>query len=634
VREIPLILSVALLAATAGPCLAADYKPLDPQDTEPPAAEAAPAASPLTYDDPEGFEQRAERIVRACATVDLKKYRTGYFSGGDPGKYLPLHAMARLLLNGDDAQALKYLNDERAPTQHYHFAAVNWARLVPLFGEALEPDTLVTFTQKAAGRNSYISTHGRGTENHHVMQLTSGVVLPDYLNTRRFGGTDTARAKAKAKQWLRWYVRNLYHYGQGEWDSSTYVMFDLNGMLNIYDFSKDPECRLLARAALDWYAMALALKYVNGMHAGPKERGWTARAFDSIGDQTCWLWWGSTGDPGDRDLSGFRYAIHPITSSWRPNKVLCNLARREVTPLPAEYRNAKPNYWHGLDKPPIRPRANVSQESLHVTEHYTLGTTWWAEDVCTQLVRLQLGAKTRDGAVGFTGSAPGSYNGKPRYRSGQGTHIIRKSMSVDPKTVATYVQYCQVGPTAICMAVFPAPADEKFTYFSRPVEFIEYGEWRAARAGNAFIGVRPLSGEIEERTLGGKLPAMVFPGERSGFVLHTADTNRFSGLSDFCAALETTPVDLSAWDREAKVTCDTMDGRTVEMQHRRGKDHAAVRINGREVDYANWPVYDGPHVRQADGVLTVTDGTDGFVVDFSGQMPEYRPWSPPEASAP
>ncbi|MGC9455655.1 MAG: hypothetical protein ACP5HU_12455 [Phycisphaerae bacterium] len=628
-RDFSLILVLTLLGLAAGSCAAEDAEPLAPQDTSDPAAAATSVADPQTYDDEGGFQRRSEQIIRALATVDLGSYRRGYFTGGDPGKYMPLHAMARLKLDPDDDQARKYLNDGRAPTQHYHFAAVNWARLIPEFSGALEPQTLETFTQKARERNSYISTSGRGTENHHVMQLTSGVVLPDYLDTDRFAGTTTARARAQAKQWLRWYVRNLYHYGQSEWDSSTYMMFDVNGMLNIYDFSKDPECRLLARAALDWYATTLALKYVNGMHTGPKERGWTDEEFDSIADMTCWLWWGSTGEPEEDTLRGARYTMHPITSSWRPNRVISNIARRRADPLPAEYRNAKPNYWHGLDKPPIEPVANVSQESLYITEHYTLGTMWWAEDVCTQLTRMQLGAGTDDGAVAFTGSAPGTYNGQPRYKAGQGTHIVRKSMQVDPQTIATYVQYAQVGPTVVCMAAFPVQADEKFTYFSTPVEFIRFGRWRTAQAGNTFIGVLPLTGTVEDRRLG-DMPAMVFPGERSGFVLQTADVNSFDSLAEFGGALEQLEIDLSEWTDSMKITTETMDGRNVTMQYRRGRDHADVSIDGEEVSYEDWAEYDGPHVRQSDGVLKVFDGTDGFVIDFSGQMPVYRPWNPTE----
>lgn len=63
-------------------------------------------------------------------------------------------------------------------------------------------------------------------------------VLPSYAATNRFSGLSTDQALLCAKQGLRDYVKFLYAHGQGEWDSSSYLMFDLHGMLNIYDFAR------------------------------------------------------------------------------------------------------------------------------------------------------------------------------------------------------------------------------------------------------------------------------------------------------------------------------------------------------------------------------------------------------------
>jgi hypothetical protein len=46
------------------------------------------------------------------------------------------------------------------------------------------------------------------------------------------------------------------------------------------------------------------------------------------------------------------------------------------------------------------------------------------------------------------------------------------------------------------------------------------------------------------------------------------------------------------------------------------------------VSLKEWPVYDGKYVTQKDGILTVNDGKDGFIVDFSGDKPVYKPWKP------
>jgi hypothetical protein len=513
----------------------------------------------------------------------------------------------------------------------YHFAVVHWARFLPLFGQFLTPETLATLTDRVSRERMLVEDATAGTENHVVMQITSGVVLPDYLKTEQFAGMPVADARLKVKEWLRDYVRNLYHFGQGEWDSSSYLVFDVCGMLNIYDFSRDEECRLLARAALDWFATAYALKYVNGMHTGPKERGWTSGAVKS--DSLGWLWWGSSAQVTEKDAGG-RYAVHPYTSCYRPNAVITRLARRELPALPAEFRNSKPNYWTGLDKPSIPPLGNVSQESLYLARHYTLGCMWFSEDVCTNLTRMQLGAATKEGAVSFTGCAPGSFNGQPRYTSGQGSHITRPPGNYatefipnppPPKTLAIYVQYAQVGPTLLCMAAFPEDAKEQFTYFTTPVKPEKVGEWYVMQTGETFIAVRPLTETAEEAVLD-KLPALKVPGRRSGFILQTGDTTRYPTKDHFLKALAAAAPDLSGWREGMRVACRTLDGRQLTMQYAAGQPRAAVTIGGAPVSYDAWPVYDGPYVSQRDGVLAVNDGKEGFVVDFSGRLPVYRPW--------
>ena len=70
---------------------------------------------------------RAKRIRSGLAKEDLQRWRTGYFAGGDPGKYLPGAAMARLIEDPNDAEARRYMNDDRSYKEQYHFAAVNWA---------------------------------------------------------------------------------------------------------------------------------------------------------------------------------------------------------------------------------------------------------------------------------------------------------------------------------------------------------------------------------------------------------------------------------------------------------------------------------------------------------------------------
>ncbi|TVR43914.1 MAG: hypothetical protein EA402_08520, partial [Planctomycetota bacterium] len=197
-------------------------------------------ADPSTYPFTDGFEERRERVIRHLAQEDLARWRRGFFRGGDPGKYLPGAAMAKLLVDPEDAEAIRYMNDERSPREHYHFATVNWARFLPLFRNVLSEDTLREFKAGGSRYTDYIS--GGGTENHKTMQYTGPLVFPWYTDSglANLNRDDTLAA---GKQWIRDYVQNIYQVGMGEWESSTYHAFTINGFLNVYDFAKDPEVR-------------------------------------------------------------------------------------------------------------------------------------------------------------------------------------------------------------------------------------------------------------------------------------------------------------------------------------------------------------------------------------------------------
>ncbi|MFP4053188.1 MAG: hypothetical protein ACLFV7_04915 [Phycisphaerae bacterium] len=365
-------LAAALVALLFTSSLCAGVKFPTPDKADHPEADKAPASSPTTYPDEKGFRARSQKVIEALSDEDLGKWRRGWFSrGGDPAKYLIGAAMARLLADPSDEQARKYMNDDRTYKEHYHFGTVNWARFNPLFAQSvLTGDTREKFTEAGFRYGSYSSP--RGTENHKVMWWTSANVLPYYTGKGLSRRSVEATLKHAKKQ-LREYVKGLYHAGQGEWDSSTYLMFDVNGMLNIYDFSKDPESRLLAKAALDWYTTGYALKYTDGVFCAPNQRGYAPAPIKKIADQTGYLWWDTHKNISPDDLENARYTLHAITSSYRPNKVITRIARKQLPALPAEFRNTKPNYWHGLSQ---KPTPGVMKESVYLSEHYTMGSLW------------------------------------------------------------------------------------------------------------------------------------------------------------------------------------------------------------------------------------------------------------------
>jgi hypothetical protein len=617
--SLPVLLLVGVWSPAAG---GGDWPIPDPRTAAHPGQKHAPASSPTTYDDEAGFKQRAGMILMGLAQNDLGKWRKGYFRGGDPGKYLPGAAMARLILNPADAEPRKYMNDDRSYKEHYHFAAVNWARFYPIFKDALTEETRRRLAERAARYSAYHS--GKGTENHKVMWYTSALVLPHYLEGGMIGRMSKVAVLRKMKQWLRSYARGLYAAGQGEWDSSTYLMFDVNGMLNIYDFSPDPQCRLLAKAALDWMLTAYALKYTDGVFTAPNQRGFAAAPVEKIADRCGWLWWNASAKLTPDHHRHSLYTMHAITSGYRPNRVICNIARRKLAKLPFESRNSKPDYWGGTST----PKPNVYQETVYATRHYTMGSLWSGHG--GQITRFQLVASSDAGGIVFTG-------GHPRASD----HTGKKTGIRFTDGIGRYDQTAQIGGTHICMSLVPADETHAYSFFSVPsqVRYGTRGSWFVIQADNTYLGLRGLGekpelGETElsdkERRKGRKPQAILkFRGRKTGFVLITSDGDTYRSAGAFADALNhRVKIDTTNYASDMRLVLTDLADRKIEMQYQAGQPRASVKVDGKATDFSNWPVYDGPYVSQKGGVLTVNDGSDGFVIDFSGVIPVYKPWKP------
>ncbi len=614
----PRLLPLAVLCLTAGFAGAAWKLPIA---GDPPGGTEAPSADPRTYPDAAGHEARFNAIKKALASNDLGKWRRGYFAGGDPGKYLPGAAMARLLLDPKDVEAPKYLNDDRSPKEHYHFAAVNWARLLPAFGDAITPESRKVLQEQAGRYSAYL--YGSGTENHKTMWMTSANVLPFYLEEGAIAKMPKQAALEKAKEQLRSYVKGLYAAGQGEWDSSTYLMFDINGLLNVYDFAQDPETRLIARAGLDWLVAGYALKYRDGVYTAPNQRGFAKSPAGSISDQTGWLWWGGNARPSEEAMRNFLYTMHPATSAWKPNRVLTRIARKEVSPLPVEQRNSKPNYWYGHNKP---PEPNQYRESVFNGKHHTLGSLWngWGG----QITRFQWVASGPTGGIVFTGGHP--TGGK--YEDGNGK----------------YDQSAQVGAALISVARLPADEPAQFVFFSLPVEatVTEKNGWWIFQAGDAFAALHPVGGsaaksevELTDKqkqenadALAKNQPARHLPrpilridGKSPGFILETFDKEEAGSVESLVDALRSkTKLDSARWESAGELTYKNLAGKTIQLRYQEGKGEADVAIDGTAVSTAGWAVYGGPLVRADKGVLEVSDGKEGYQVNFTGDLPVYR----------
>ena len=619
--------AIALTLAAAGLLAGAEDTPWtlpDPATATHPGADAAPASSPTTFPE-DGYNARRQNVLEGLADNNLQTWRRGYFSGGDPGKYLPGHAMAKLLIGQEDPDIVRLYNDDRSVREHYHFAAHNWGRFLPIFGEHILTEAKQQeLAERAAAYTAYHS--GGGTENHVTQWRAQLPVLPHYLvgngSIGRRGKDDILNA---GKEWLRGYVRGIYAGGNGEWDSSTYIIYTMNGLMNIYDFSPDEEVRLMAKAGLDWFATAYALKYRDGVFAAPQQRGFANRPHATNTDHLGYLWFDSNAEITPQDTRGWRYTLHAITSAYRPNRVIVDLANKELPGLPVTFHNTKPNYWGTTGS----PRASHFHETVHLGETFTLGSLWNGHG--SQISRMSLVIDTPEGGVAFSG-------GHPR----QSDHNSNKTGIGFADGTGRYTQTAQYKDALLSLSHAPDGEEHKYAYFrvdeGHDLESVTIGEhtWWTTRVADTVFAVLPIGDDTPEMTIHGEgrrqARFLKIPGQTAGFVLQVLENMDDDAAM---AALARTTLDTSALAGNMALTYTTPAGDTLHLRFNpdpngdlHGNRAAHAAINGEDVELGQRPVYDGPFIQQQNGVLRVNNGSEGFEIDFSGDLPVYRDWSP------
>ena len=206
--------------------------------------------------------------------------------------------------------------------------------------------------------NSWVDV--RSTDNLRAMREVAV-----YLMAEETGNGETARVY---KDRIRAYVTALYAAGMGEWDSANYLSHGLTAYLALYDFARDPEARLLAKAHLDWVCAAAAVKYFHGAWAGPNLRDYGNIGVHDGAAGEFWHYFGGWEAAAEKPYRDF---VHIATSAYRPPAAVVELARKNFA-RPVEILASKPSY-DGWTKPDGE-KEPAYFETTWIGHHAQLGT--------------------------------------------------------------------------------------------------------------------------------------------------------------------------------------------------------------------------------------------------------------------
>ncbi|VEP11953.1 hypothetical protein H1P_1280008 [Hyella patelloides LEGE 07179] len=496
-----------------------------------------------------------------------------------------------------------------------------------------------------------------GTENFVNMLRTSGYLLAQKATPLKLPKVQK-RLTTKEK-WLRQKARKTYQRGVAEWDSSSYTVFNLIGWLNVYDFAENEEIKAIAKAVLDYYASAVALKYTHGVYGGAEQRGGSAiSSFNSYTDYLGWFWFSEYIPSEDSffDWPQYIQLIHPATSSYRPPQEAIALARKQQ-PTSSFYQNAKAQY--NLAKLEI-------PEVFYIGKTYTLGTA--LVNVGEQVVNWKLVSypTTPEQALVVTGS---NSFGKNNSKNGMGKtifdrylqhHNILVQMSYVPEEVTSQLKKQQFrqfivnvinnipcGNTcrhllrskvnkSILPITYPiAKQNNKYyvtNYLSFPenTKIINRQGTYFVQLNETYLAIAPfppqpnLKPQVKEKNNRVYLESTAPLDTLTGFVVEVGNKLEHQSFSEFQNLVShKTQLDLKQLDWE-KIRYRTIDNQQLLIDYEKSQLQATLKVNSEPVTFQHPYLYQGKNLQLKNRILTLKSAESVYQVNFQNEVPIFK----------
>ena len=490
-----------------------------------------------------------------------------------------------------------------------------------------------------------------GTENFVNMLRTSGYLLAQKATPLKLPQS-TQRLQEKEK-WLRYKARKTYQTGTAEWDSSSYTIFNLIGWLNVYDFAENAEIKAIAKAVLDYYASAIALKYTYGVYGGAEQRGGSAiSSFNSYTDYLGWLWFSEYIPTEDSFFNWPQYIqlIHPATSSYRPPQEAIQLARKQIEE--SLYYNAKANY--GLARLEI-------PEVFYIGKTYTLGTALVTNG--EQVVNWKLVSYPTKTKPALVATGSNSY-GVKKVKNGMGKTIFDRylqhrnilvQMSYVPQEVKSQLKKQQFrqsivnlinkipcGNTckhllssrvnkAISPVTYPISKQGNKYYvanylsFPKDTEIINRKEIYFVQLNDTYLAIFPVSEQpVQTKVKGNRTYIEVSASlERlTGFIIEVGNKIDHSSFENFQKLIKQTQLDLKQLEWE-KLRYKTLDERQLLIDYNKSHNQASLKVNNQLITWQPLYLYRGDNLQLTDRILRLESDTSVYQVNFQNEVPIF-----------
>jgi len=509
-----------------------------------------------------------------------------------------------------------------------------------------------------------------GTENHIAMRRTAGFLFGEAFPDAEFHGGLTGQELADVcLTYFKDYGRALFRNSMVEFLSPIYHAVHTAAWLNIVEFAKDSSAVLSARAILDYMLADLAVNCHNGIIIPPAARAkglmtdsYQLSTVRSNTQWTAWLYWGAGNVEASYDAISATgtwekgpLSLHAV-SGYSPEPVIRNIgAKHLATPYSLlQSRTSREAIASVSDNPHWKREPMLSTtvnpryctRSVYVNRDYAIGAGARAADIDEPTIR-----HSHIFGVIWKDEAPRNWMflTHPYWYPRRSHDVSGEPLGADDWSgTSPFLQMVHWQNAAVLLLDLP----ERDPYYGRAVgnnpkwisdrperplpylnafipdtmdEIAESESGVFLRAGNVYIGIRPIGGALEWRdTVRAGYRKLTIEGMRIGTALEVGDAAEYESFVHFQATVSDADLDTSRLTVDRSARYQTTRGHELSIQHNPDDWRPYSAVNGVSLDYDAWPTCESPYVTCREGVMDVNDGSQGFSVDWQGELPEYR----------
>ena len=440
------------------------------------------------------------------------------------------------------------------------------------------------------------------TENHWAMYYASLYLAaqldPESGPETWFNGKSARENMAEADDYLRSWVDLTTSRGQGEYDSPGYMSFYVAPMAMLYAWADDPALRTRAGMMLDYLLADFYAETLDGVHVGASSRIYPGpllnRSLENASAHA-WLLFGNT--PFALRGEAFILAI----SGYEPSAILHGIATDRSAPyLERELKRTR----HRIRVADTR-NGPVYKET-YVAPTYAVGSTQGGILQPLQQHTWEFAWRLADPRAGqnlvfalnpYSDPSEGAaYFAEPYENVTE--LIVRSKREYDSSDKFTggspFEQVVQTEDAVV--ALYSIPRGTRFPFVSGffggglTARDVDTSGWIFGHGGEAYVAYYPLA-PYEWKAEPAGAWRLHSPHLQNGAVVQAAPAAAYPSFDAFKAAIRALPLRATTSPRPS-VQFTTLRGTAIDFTY-----GETPRLDGRPVDYAGWPLYDGPFLR-------------------------------------